>query len=852
MDIVSTLPVNTQSWSYRLVAGADFTAADFRRLEPLDTLAGKGTVSVGKFYPANLVSGPDATTASAVDNRYQVIRTGTGDIDIAAARDVQLRNQFASIYTAGVRLPYSNTVIGETDVRLMSIFAPNDFAVPLVELSTSHPSQGLLGGIQQAYAAQYTMAGGDVSVFAQGDIGRFTLFNGEIRVDSSRQLPNNWLYRRGFVDPATGLIAEGGVGVLGDRSASTTWWVDFSNFFQGFGALGGGDVSLVAGNDIINADAVSVTNARMAGRDSATGLNLAPNASRLLELGGGDITIKAGNNIDGGIYYAERGNGTLYAGGSIKTNESRSPSTGLLEPIFAQPGTVQSTFPAVYDPLTWLPTTLFVGKSQFDVSAAGDILIGPVTNPFFLPQGLNNRFWYKTYFNTYSADAGVSVSSFGGSVTHRLAANLPGSTNPAPVLQTWLEKQNLLTAGNASFYEPWIRLSEAGVGSFSTITTVGAPTLRSTAFAGDLNVVGDLNLFPSSRGTLELAASGAIVGLQPTGKTQLFIGGQSRPVTVWTSASINLSDADPFSLPNPISPLAYRSFVPNTETDLAQSLVNPFINVSPSFQETGSSSDTAASIETQQALHGRGLLHAGDSDLVRVYAVGGDISALTLFTPKAAQIVADNDINDVAFYLQNTAAESISLVSAGRDVIAFNENYSLRSIASDIDRGNLLAPADARNTVTGTITTALAGDIQISGPGVLEVLAGRNLDLGAGANLPDGTGLGIVSIGNFRNPNLPFEGADIVAMTGVTGPGHRPALGLSGSSLDFAGFIEQYLGSGDEIPRSYLSSLGKGAKFDKLNDEQQAIVALEKFYLVLRDSAVRPRHRRDRICRVGR
>src|SRR4029434_7973482 len=45
-----------------------------------------------------------------------------------------------------------------------------------------------------------------------------------------------------------------------------------------------------------------------------------------------------------------------------------------------------------------------------------------------------------------------------------------------------------------------------------------------------------------------------------------------------------------------------------------------------------------------------------------------------------------------------------------------------------------------------------------------------------------------------------------------------------------------YLGNGDEIPRSYLSSLGKGAKFDKLNDEQQAIVALEKFYLVLRDS----------------
>jgi hypothetical protein len=836
MDIVSTLPVNTQSWSYRLVAGADFTAADFRRLNPLDTLNGKGMLTVGKFYPANLVSGPDATTASAIDNRYQVVRTGAGSIDIAAAGDVQLRNQFASIYTAGVRLPYSNSIFAESDVRFMSIFSPNDFAVPVVELSTSHPSQGLLGGFQQAYAAQYTMAGGDVSVFAQGDIGHFTLFNGEVRVDSSRQLPNNWLYRRGFVDPATGLFAEGGVGPLGDRSASTTWWVDFSNFFQGFGALGGGDVSLLAGRNIINADAVSATNARMAGRDSATGLNLAPDASRMIELGGGDVTIRAGNNIDGGIYYAERGSGTLYAGGSIKTNEARTPSPEFLQSIFASPGLVQSTFPAILDPLTWLPTTLFVGKSQFDVSAAGDILIGPATNPFLLPQGINNKFWYKTYFNTYSADAGVSISSFGGSVTHRLAVTLPGSASSVPILQAWLEKQNLLTAENSSFYEPWIRLAEANVASFSTITTVGAPTLRSTAFAGDLNLVGNLNLFPSSRGTLELAASGGVIGLQAAGKTQILVGGQFRPVTLWTSASVNLSDADPSSLPGPTSPLAYRLFVPNTETALAASLVDPFVNISPSFQETGSFAGAAASIETQQALHGRGILHAGDSDPVRLYALAGDISGLALFTPKAARIVADNDISDVSFYIQNTAPDSISLVSAGRDIIAFNENQSFSSIASDIARVNMVDSAQSRTTVTGTTSSALEGDIQISGPGVLEVLAGRNLDLGTGANFPDGTGVGIVSIGNFRNPNLPFRGADIVAMTGVKGSAGGAALGLSRSSLDIDGFIKQYLGNDADIPTSYLSSLGKGIDFDELNDEQQAIVALEKFYLVLRDA----------------
>jgi hypothetical protein len=837
MDIVSTLPVNTQSWSYRLVAGSDFSAADLRRLKPLETLNGSGLLSVGKFYPANLVSGPDATTASAIDNRYQVVRTGTGNIDIAAAGDVQLRNQFASIYTAGVRLPYSNSIFGEAEVRLMSIFALNDFAVPLVELSTSHPSQGsLLGAFQQAYAAQYTMAGGDVSVFAQGDIARVTEFNGVIRPDSARQLPNNWLYRRGFVDPATGLFAEGGVGPLGDRSASTTWWVDFSNFFQGFGALGGGDVSLLAGRNIINADAVSATNARMSGRDAATGLNLAPDPARLLELGGGDVTIRAGNNIDGGIYYAERGSGSLFAGGSIKTNESRSPSPGLLQPISGTPDVIQSTFPAVLDPLTWLPTTLFVGKSEFDVSAAGDILLGPVTNPFLLPQGNNNKFWYKTYFDTYSADAGVSVASFGGSVTHRLAVTLPGSTSLVPILQAWLEKQNLLGSQNSSFYEPWIRLAEASVANFATITTVGAPTLHSTAFAGDLNIVGSLNLFPSPRGTLELAASGGIVGLQPSGKTLAFLDGQFRPVTLWTSAAVNLSDADPSSLPGPTSPVAYRLFAPNIETALAASQANQFANITPSFEETGSFAGENASIETQQALHGRGVLHANDRDPVRLYALGGDISGFTLFSPKAAQIVADNDITDVAFYIQNTSPGDVSLVSAGRDVIAFNENYSLRSIAGDLARGNIIDAAKLQRTVTGINTSALEGDIQISGPGVLEVLSGRTLDLGSGANLPDGTGVGIVSIGNFRNPNLPFEGADIIAMTSISGNEGGPAFGLSGSTLDFTGFIRKYLSGGAEIPSSYLSTLGKGTEFRELNDEQQAIVALEKFYLVLRDA----------------
>ena len=203
-----------------------------------------------------------------------------------------------------------------------------------------------------------------------------------------------------------------------------------------------------------------------------------------------------------------------------------------------------------------------------------------------------------------------------------MSITLPGDLNAIPVLQAWLSRQNLLTSQNASFYEPWIRLAEADVANFATLTTVTAPTLRSTAFAGGVNIVGNLTLFPSAKGTLELAAAGGVIGLQPSGKTQVLIDGKFVPVTAWTTASVNLSDADPSKLPGVASPNAYQALVGNTEIALRQTLVNPFLNLNPSFQETGSFSGAAGTVQIQQALHGVGLLHADDPNPVRLYAPG--------------------------------------------------------------------------------------------------------------------------------------------------------------------------------------------------------------------------------------
>ncbi len=832
MTINEDLPLNTQSWSYRLTAGADLSGAATAAVMPAAALAsGQGSILVGEFYPDILNpytsgtaagQGLDGQTADNIrfvtssrdttqrGTRYEVVRTGTGDITIHAGNEIQLRNQFASIYSAGVALPVATR-----------IFQDGDFVEPVVNLSTiRHPNQGNLGEVQQRYSPQWSLGGGDVRLSAQGSIRRVTLRDGEVVLDSTRQLPSNWLYRRGFIDPSTGRFSSdggvdgGGPATVTDAAASTTWWIDYSNFFQGIGALGGGDIVMISGEGIANVDAVIPTTARMAGLDPATGETLRPDADRLLELGGGDLLVRAAGDISGGVYQVERGSGELFAGGEINSNPARSPSLYLLGSTSADASVVVSQDPAVYDPLTWLPTMLVAGEANFRVAARQDVLLGPVVNASLLPQGLNNKFWYKTYFQTYSPDASVDVLSLGGSVTHRMVAAGPAG-GLEPVLALWLRNQNLYagvaSGNNASNFQPWLRLAETDVSQFYSAMTVLPPTLRSTSLAGDINLVGNLNLFPSPTGTLELAAAGSIAGLQPAGRalTPTAVQNPPAPATVWTSARINLSDAPPASLPGVLSPVAYQSLATvgrNLQASRSSS-VSALVGLDAAFDETGAYSGVSGSAQVQRALHDPSVLHRNDDQPLRAFAMDGAISGLTLFSAKQSRLLAASDITDVALYIQNSRPGDVSIVSAGRDVIPNNAGAPLRVLANSLARGNYVDPAEQVTLVDGSVVNALAGDIQVSGPGVLQVLAGRNIDLGTGANRADGTGVGITSIGALRNPFLAKDGAGLAVLTGLQAASGGPAYGLAGSTLNLAGFIPSDLPAGTSPEFAALAGL---------------------------------------------
>ena len=767
MTMRSTLPDNLQSWSYVLSAGADLSAANRNNLQNSPTV---GSLLLGKELSIEASTEALGTTTAGLIgtaglSRYQVIRTGTGDISINAARNVALRNQFASIYTAGVQVP---------DASLGGTFTSPTISYP-TQQSVSQAAGRELGIKQQGYGVYYGIAGGGISIVAQNDIER---------PSATAQMPSNWLYRRGYVD-STGTFGttsvKVGAATTTDLASSTTWWVDFSNFFEGVGALSGGHVSLFAGNNISNIDAVAPTNARM----SVSGPGAIPTAANLVELGGGDLSIRAGKNIDGGTFYVEKGAGSFTAGGQITTNSQRS----------LDPDAVSESV------INWMPTTFFVGKANLNISALGDVRIGPVANPFLFPAGVGNPYWLASYFSTYSPTSSVAISSIAGDVT--LATKTYSDSSALPWLWAWYDKY----LADSTSKQPWLRLNlkrdifKGGDGVFKTLSSLMPSSLLATSILGSINLAGDITTNPSPVGNLEFLTAGSINGMQPIGTK---FGDK-----FWVSSTINLSDGDPAFIPTITSPVAtYKSAVDGSSTA-------PPINVNTvgfydnapnlsSALKALTESGATENIPNQQGVHKPGLLHKNDANPVRLYATTGSIQGITLFSSKFARIFAGQDIRDISFYIQNTDGANTSVVSAAHDLLLFDDNSPLWNLAKQ-----------SGNTYT---QTALNGDLQIGGPGYLEVIAGRNLNIGAGLKTTylwtiysedgtkqtqtisaaskqsalqkagleknkypwlsdssqvvllsklDGTGQGITSVGSLRNPYLPPEGANLVLAAGV-------------------------------------------------------------------------------------
>lgn len=226
------------SWSYRIIAGADGQSANVLATLPQQQLAAdKGDV----ILAAN-----------------SVVRSGNGDIDVIAGRNVNLQSTSSVIYSAG-------TVPQKDGVSI----------VPETALSMISWGDG----------------GGDVTISAAANlVGQF-----------SNQSPNSWLWR------------QGGEYGFGGRAGytETKWAVDYTGFQQGVAAFGSGDIQLSAGGNIKNFSAAIPSTGRQA--------NPGSDRSVIDSWGGGDLNVNAGGDIQGGLYLVGRGAGRIHAGGAMTT-----------------------------------------------------------------------------------------------------------------------------------------------------------------------------------------------------------------------------------------------------------------------------------------------------------------------------------------------------------------------------------------------------------------------------------------------------------------------------------------------------------------------------------------------------
>ena len=265
------------------------------------------------------------------------VRTGTGDLHAVAGRDLVLADFGSVIYTAG---------------RADSTVYP-DFDAPA--------------------GAVYGIDGGHLSLAAQGDV--------IAAVPSDKgQAFADWLYRQGWVD-----------GITGEMTTRSSWWVNHATFDTGVGALGGGNVTVTAGGDLVDLGVYQPTNARLRGPRAA-------DADKALELrNGGHMAVTAGGAIRGGQYFIGRGEARIEAdtltGGRMVT-ESRQNGRFVVQHRFA--------------PL------LALGDATMTVQTTGDLRISTVAEPMMSRLDTRSTPPPQSFMSGHTERTAIDLKSSGG------------------------------------------------------------------------------------------------------------------------------------------------------------------------------------------------------------------------------------------------------------------------------------------------------------------------------------------------------------------------------------------------------------------------------------------------------
>jgi len=691
------------SWSIQLIAGADTGAADTRTLQAQTALNGSG----------NMVLDDPHYSLSSQTPIFSVIRTGTGYLDLLAGGNFTEESLYG-IYTAGAP---SATI---TDANGGSFDNARGTFDGTTVLGTTYKGYTKYGAAYEFianndYQAYYPDGGGNVLVSAQGNVTGFTTNDPNFVASYN---VTNWLW------------TQGGAGI-GQNAA---WWINFGTYvvgpnlipvvtgFTGIGALGGGNVTVLAGGNAgvttLSPDGVTSSSlvVAVASTGRVTSLNGAGGGS-LVETGGGDVTIKIGEALNpaaavynpstdpglgGGDFVDLRGKLSLQAGsiGGIDLVYGQSSST--------DPRPTGISTAAVFS-IAFGGPNLIPGDASINLQVRGDLVIGNAADP-----GINDN---TIVVNTTKAALSAQPSETGDGWSW---FSLWTSSTSIDALSAGGNVVPVTVSASFTTYNPYPSI-------FRVFATDGS------IYAGVQNQ-SPLELAPSSTGQLELLAEGSIYA------NALLTSGQSAVPEIFEISGANTG---PNSLPNPFDP-AWELLQPGTQQASPPVLLPGGTNTL--LDNSGNPTFGLFAFEFDSAT---GTLHAKDPIPARIYAVTGDIVDLQVGEIQSVTVGSQN----VPLYIAGKAMD----IRAGNDIVNFGQNNSSRSLILNN------SPSDV--SVISAGNEILYANVDIAGPGNLELSAGGNVYQGALGTIES---IGLVGSPKITNPD---GGAGIIVLAGVGSAG---------------------------------------------------------------------------------
>nr|WP_255696963.1 filamentous haemagglutinin family protein [Sandaracinobacteroides sayramensis] len=579
----------------------------------------------------------------------RIVRTGTGDIAVRAGRDLKLGNESVT-YTAGRR----------------TAAAPGFDTSAYVDRKVND-SDRVLG--------EFPTLGGNVSLKAGRDIVSPLV----------AQSPSAWLFRHGAADwtgdPRNSILRE-----------QTSWSIVYRNFQHGVGALGGGNVDVRAGRDVVDLAVALPTTGHLTSAVGGIG-----NASDLVVRGGGDLALRAGGDLRGGAFVLGGGDARIAAGGAI--GEGQIADIVVQNYFATNPGTQKRG----HNPLFGLMDGVVELRAARDVTIEGvyDLMMQPQlceNLPGACSTGTGNTSTTATgsAFVGYSARAAISGLSAGGDVSY--------------LNNAWAATALTRDNRNAAFR---IRPPQPPTGpsvptGYLAVSTYAPGTFELAALSGDISLPNsrDIRLSAAPSGTLRLLAAGDI---------DLRMN------------NLVLDDTGTAYIRNALAPLT------------AQGVTTVSILLDPWR-------DTNATVGNN-FYRGYELLHADDPEPLRIVALAGSIrngaeiySSWILTSPKPVDIYAGTDLLRPILEITHADAAGISTVHAGRDIIVDRGRMTI------LGAGNLWVEA-GRNwdplSGNGSAVRSLGNAASLASDPYNAIRTNHALaDVGADINLLAGTAQG--------------------------------------------------------------------------------------------------------------